>query len=979
MLVFVVLIVVPCIYSLRFPDKRIQSWDRGGNSQRLEFFGSPLRRESAPKFGPEATRKVLESDRLPSRTRGIQGLAAGLHDRVEDEAYWFYYTQLRPFINYNYSPLPLKEATFAILVALLVLACYRARATQAGPRWFQRESRGDWAVLAPLLALLLWSSISLLYSPTPYFSLTTYALMVMGILWFALVYQMPKSWRLVRRWFNAVLLAGGVVAFFALLQDIDRNRIITRYLFVDLTTPSMSDPTLLRLRLGSLIGHNIGVASLISFSWFIILSRLFLWTTPLRRIGLGLLALLFIYIFFATQTRGIWIVLAVLTPIHVIWLMRLTGRRWDLKPILGFVLLVLIILLLQAVDSPRNPFYSPEAPLVRRLKDLTPSHLMTETRLRIAVTAMPLVWQSWRSAALGHGLGSFQYVFPRAQGEYFARHPDTLLAPTSARTVQAHSDWLQLLIELGIPGLLIVLAGLYALLRHGYNGWRAQRGLRRQVELTAALMGVAGLMIHALADFPVHVVSSAATALFMLAVWSSCGRIRPTVMATRAQSAAAPATRPRLSGLAAIGFASLVLAATISVGWFYSLLHVSMLESIGTSYRIYFGDHFGELTRDEQRDLLVMAQFYFDMAAKLAPQDREATFRQGEAAVLRGDLLTRQFEEETSNPQRQRALRHEADGCFRQALDRFQAAYSEVRYHEVFYYFGMAWEDLWRLYRIEDYRLRAKEFYYRAIRYSPSFTRAHMRLFRLLVLDRPWDPDEMRRIVSQVARYDPALFAREFVVKVLRAVALRRYAEAAQGIDVLIENNRNDPQWWLLKAHLLSYTGRGPAADAVLDEVGRTFPQATSATLAGYRMSAAASAGRYAEAVALAADALATSGAEPLAPFYRMVRAAALEKLGKPEAKAEWDQIEAAAAATPGIWNTAAEVWLFLLRDRDRAYPYILRACRPGQLIDPGLCRVGAEIAHARGEEEKARELLDRYEEWMKEYDKKAEPAAQSE
>ncbi|MCX8038716.1 MAG: hypothetical protein N3D11_17015, partial [Candidatus Sumerlaeia bacterium] len=55
-------------------------------------------------------------------------------------------------------------------------------------------------------------------------------------------------------------------------------------------------------------------------------------------------------------------------------------------------------------------------------------------RLRIAVCSAPLLA---KRPLHGYGLGSFQYVFPPAQADYFAAHPHTLLAPTPQRTVQA--------------------------------------------------------------------------------------------------------------------------------------------------------------------------------------------------------------------------------------------------------------------------------------------------------------------------------------------------------------------------------------------------------------------------------------------------------------------------------------------------------------------------------------------------------------
>jgi len=911
LLVCLILLLIPCLYPLRLPDRTIE-WLRGQSGK-----------------------------------------------------WWhhFYLEQLDVFVNYGYSPLPLKEGAFSVLVVLLVLCWYTrqvGRAWSVSPRG---EQRFDWPLYLPIFALLIWSAISLLCTPTFYWSLTTYALVAAGLLWFIVVYEMPKSPRLVRRWFNTVLLAGGIVAFFAFLQDADRGQVITGLLFGDFEEATQRDPRFLRQRIGSLIGHNIGVASLITFSWFILLSRLFRPVAWNRKIGWAALMLLLLYVIAASQTRGVWIVLAILTPCHLAWLIRLTGKRWDLRPVLGVILIILIILTLQTIPSPRNPFYSPESPLLVRFTHFSPRHLMTETRLRIAVCSASLVADR---PVRGHGLGSFQYVFAPAQADYFARNPDSVLTPGSYRTMRAHGDWLQVLIELGLPGLLIVVAGLYVALRRGWAGWLRLRDPTFRTEMTAPLMGVAGVMIHALADFPIHVVSTTANAVFFLAVWTGCGQIgrredRPTVSPSGRSALSSGDQQVRLAATASLIL--LVPAAIGATAWFYSLLHASMYESLGTSIRLAYGERYEEMDDSERRFILGTAYAVLKKGQKVAPLDRQITYRLGEVAMLQGVLSFLEAEKARALDEpstKVAALCLEAESQLRRAISWLEMCQNEVRFHEVFHYLGMAHEHLHRLRGSEEHRQRAKQYYRQAVRYSPSFSRSSYRLFLMLQKDRPPNAAEMRQVCRQIAQYDPPLFQRQFTQPVVEAIERRDFRQAAMKIDVLIEVQPGQSHLWLTKIHLLSYAGRSAEAQMLLEDFRAAFPDFPAPLLLAPRMEVAAAAGRYEETVNLATAALAIPGSEGIAPHFRCVRAAALEKLGRPEAKDEWSEIERLGDTDRRYLIAAADAFLFLVHDQDRAYEFLLKLCRSELPTPASLLRIAAEMALRRGEEELGVDFLER-------------------
>jgi O-antigen ligase len=97
----------------------------------------------------------------------------------------------------------------------------------------------------------------------------------------------------------------------------------------------------------------------------------------------------------------------------------------------------------------------------------------------------------------GSGFGSFEYV-------YRIYEPVTLLGPKYLNN--AHNDWLQFVIEGGLPAVLILLSAIVVAAGHTFAAWRAEAGELRRRRLMAAgvllLLGVASVV-----DYPVRVPS----------------------------------------------------------------------------------------------------------------------------------------------------------------------------------------------------------------------------------------------------------------------------------------------------------------------------------------------------------------------------------------------------------------------------------------------------------------------------------------
>jgi len=107
-------------------------------------------------------------------------------------------------------------------------------------------------------------------------------------------------------------------------------------------------------------------------------------------------------------------------------------------------------------------------------------------RTRIWTAGLTLAGES---PLLGHGLGSFARGAPRV------RPADSLLAGVSVNTGNAHDEWLQLLCELGWPGLI---AALGAIVLCVHAAWRCRAPRRSMVPALAA--GIVALSVDALAS-----------------------------------------------------------------------------------------------------------------------------------------------------------------------------------------------------------------------------------------------------------------------------------------------------------------------------------------------------------------------------------------------------------------------------------------------------------------------------------------------
>lgn len=100
---------------------------------------------------------------------------------------------------------------------------------------------------------------------------------------------------------------------------------------------------------------------------------------------------------------------------------------------------------------------------------------------------------------LGHGLGTFPYVYPEFQSFW-----------TNLLVNHAHDDYLELWAETGITGLALFAWMMLAAFRGGFSKLRDDKNDEGQLLTFAAMTSVVAMLVHSLLDFNLHIPANAA-------------------------------------------------------------------------------------------------------------------------------------------------------------------------------------------------------------------------------------------------------------------------------------------------------------------------------------------------------------------------------------------------------------------------------------------------------------------------------------
>ncbi|MBX3728962.1 MAG: O-antigen ligase family protein [Candidatus Sumerlaeia bacterium] len=469
-----------------------------------------------------------------------------------------------PFLSQGLPVLELKTTVWLLAALPLFAAHLLARLYEAFFRVpvlppVATPSRRDWGRLVPLLCIVGYLVLALVsfsglgWAPKPPVDAVPIAPEAEALEGaraglFAWLHRMamPQGAGTYHAWTAWVQVLGGLL-FFVVAEDAIRTRRLVYKLLglilglgvvaaavavlVHAGLPGLSaiwvkwGPDNYRNDVAGFIGHNTALSSFmiapLLIAWTLLMThgdRMAKWVKALVWGAMAVMAVALIM----AQSRAVIPILLVAFGALVALLARRAGLRPPLAIWVAIPLVLAVLLLSQFIKHPANPLYRKNLPLAVRIQHMAPEHLLTETRLRIPVCSWPVIRSH---PLLGTGFGSFHFVYPQAQGEYYAANPESRIMPTPRKSFHAHNEYLQTLFETGLLGLALALAGVTAIL---LSGWKTVRRTFRQRHIAlqmAILTSLVAMLVHCLLDFPLRVAPLSATLVLLLAMWSAGDRL----------------------------------------------------------------------------------------------------------------------------------------------------------------------------------------------------------------------------------------------------------------------------------------------------------------------------------------------------------------------------------------------------------------------------------------------------------------------
>jgi O-antigen ligase len=245
----------------------------------------------------------------------------------------------------------------------------------------------------------------------------------------------------------------------------------------------------------------------------------------------------------------------------------------------------------------------------------------------------------------GSGLGTFQYVELWSRGEVpvATAQADSNLSLEPLVYEHAHNDYLEVLIELGVPGLLVILAVLTFVVHYGLCATQ-RRHVSRSRGLACGLMfGLTAVAVQSFVDFGMRAPAIACIVTIICAMICGLG-VKPAHSRNSEQRTAAPSAShgswhlpSRFLGAAVCG-AVLVLAGLLICLDQWRAHRVDRLQAAAA------------LVAADEPDRRKIQELYLEAAARLAPRDATV---QMELAKCRLDL----FRDEADQLARKEKLR----------------------------------------------------------------------------------------------------------------------------------------------------------------------------------------------------------------------------------------------------------------------------------------------------------------------------------
>ena len=305
-----------------------------------------------------------------------------------------------------------------------------------------------------------------------------------GLICFIAVQSIRRT-RQIKKLAVILTIYGSVIALFAIVQSITFN---DRIYWVKTLSHGGSI-------YGPYANHNLYAGLMEMLTPVALTVALSHYVRGLQKLYSILAASLMAATIFLSQSRGGMVALSVqIAALAVILLRRKQPRdRKTLIPAAAFLLLFAILLAYLGGNA-----------LLNRMATLPGSNardLSTDTRTNIVRDSLHMIRQR---PILGWGLGTFADVYPRFRTFF-----------TNFEVNQAHNDYVQLLVEMGLLGFATMLWLLIVVFRAGLHKLKQWPADINGAVALASLLGILGILVHSLFDFNLQIRSNALLFYFL--------------------------------------------------------------------------------------------------------------------------------------------------------------------------------------------------------------------------------------------------------------------------------------------------------------------------------------------------------------------------------------------------------------------------------------------------------------------------------
>lgn len=349
----------------------------------------------------------------------------------------------------------------------------------------------------PILLFILIATMSILINNTHWISLKDFIYFLSYFLIYFLVINIIKT----KDFFNFCLIIFFITASFVSLY------LMIQYYGLD---PFLSDTK----RLTSTLGNRNYVSSYLALIFPIAFSFFLLESKKRNKIFYEVTLLIIYTGIIICHTRAIWIALIFSLFLfgYLLYSFKINKILKDNKKWLVILfLLFLLITLIYSTDNPLNRSSITAAERAISAFDMQGSSL--RTRL--------LIWQSTIDMIkdrplFGSGLGTFPLHYLDYQANFLQRNPDYLIFWGKAG--ETHNEYLQILAEMGIIGLLFFLLIIIIFYKTNLNLIKKIGTINGKIIIVGLISGVTVTLIHSIFSFPFHIPAVGAAFWFIIGI-----------------------------------------------------------------------------------------------------------------------------------------------------------------------------------------------------------------------------------------------------------------------------------------------------------------------------------------------------------------------------------------------------------------------------------------------------------------------------